>query len=97
MGILAGLVPCPLTLFAMFLAVSKGVVAAGLTFAVAMMIGLPLTLIGVATVTVLARDRALALMGRHGASVERINRAFDLGTGMLLLAIGSFADRSRSA
>ena len=33
-GVIAGLVPCPLTLFAMFLALSRGVPEAGLTFAV---------------------------------------------------------------
>ena len=90
-GIVAGLVPCPLTLFAMFLSLSKGVVIAGLTFATAMMIGVGLTLTGVALVTVLARERTLALMSRHGASVERISRALDLATGVLLLGIGSVA------
>src|SRR5215203_3555980 len=34
-GVIAGLVPCPLTLFAMFLALSRGVPEAGLTFALA--------------------------------------------------------------
>ncbi len=43
-GMAAGLVPCPLTLFAMFAALSRGVPEAGLTFAVAMMLGVSLTL-----------------------------------------------------
>jgi nickel/cobalt transporter (NicO) family protein len=90
-GVVAGLVPCPLTLFAMFLALSKGVLLAGLTFAAAMMIGVALTLIGVAAVTVLARDRTLAAMGRHGASVERLSRALDFATGILLMAAGLIA------
>jgi nickel/cobalt transporter (NicO) family protein len=90
-GVVAGLVPCPLTLFAMFLALSKGVVLAGLTFAAAMMIGVGLTLTCVAMVTVLARDRTLALIGRHGASVERISRALDFATGALLIAVGIIA------
>lgn len=34
----AGLVPCPLTLFAMFYAMARGVPEAGLAFALAMMI-----------------------------------------------------------
>ena len=55
-GVVAGLVPCPLTLFAMFLAISKGVVAAGLTFAFSMMLGVAMTLVIVAVGTVLARD-----------------------------------------
>jgi len=90
-GVVAGLVPCPLTLFAMFLALSKGVLAAGLTFAAAMMIGVGFTLICVAMATVFARDRTLALIGRHGASIERISRTLDFATGVLLLAIGALA------
>src|SRR6478672_8217526 len=39
-GVVAGLVPCPLTLFAMFFALSRGVPEAGLIFAVAMMLGI---------------------------------------------------------
>ena len=38
-GFVAGLVPCPLTLFVMTLAVSRGVPEAGLAFAVAMFLG----------------------------------------------------------
>jgi nickel/cobalt exporter len=47
-GVIAGLVPCPLTLFAIFFALSRGVPEAGLTFAVAMMLGVGLTLGAVA-------------------------------------------------
>ena len=39
-GVIAGLVPCPLTLFAMFLALGRGVPEAGLMFALAMMAAL---------------------------------------------------------
>src|SRR5438477_2468489 len=47
-GVIAGLVPCPLTLFAMFFAISRGVPEAGLIFAAAMMGGIALTLGAVA-------------------------------------------------
>lgn len=87
-GVVAGLVPCPLTLFALFLALSKGVLIAGLTFAAAMMLGVSLTLIGVAMLTVLVRNQSLAFLDRHGASVERVSRTLDLATGVLLTAIG---------
>jgi nickel/cobalt transporter (NicO) family protein len=87
-GIVAGLIPCPLTLFAMFLALSRGVPEAGLTFAFAMMIGVAITLAGVAAGTILARDRALALIERRGGSIERVSRALDAIAGALLLAIG---------
>ena len=41
-GVIAGLVPCPLTLFAMILALGRGVPEAGLTFALAMVLGVGL-------------------------------------------------------
>ena len=94
-GVVAGLVPCPLTLFAMFLALSKGVIAAGLTFAAAMMIGVAITLSCVAIATVVARDSALAIMNRHGASAERVSRGLDFITGLLLLVIGVVAVTAR--
>jgi nickel/cobalt exporter len=87
-GIVAGLIPCPLTLFAMFLALSRGVPEAGLTFAFAMMIGVAITLAGVAAGTILARDRVLALIERRGGSIERVSRALDAIAGALLVAIG---------
>jgi nickel/cobalt transporter (NicO) family protein len=67
-GVIAGLIPCPLTLFAMFLALSRGVPEAGLTFAPAMMFGVAFTLGAVATGTILARDTVLKLIDQHGGS-----------------------------
>ncbi len=90
-GVVAGLVPCPLTLFVMFLALSKGVPTAGLMFAFSMMLGVALTLAGVATATVLARDRLMDAAVQHGASVEQVSRALDLLAGILLLTMGSVA------
>ncbi len=88
-GIIAGLIPCPLTLFAMFLALSRGVPEGGLTFAVAMMFGVTFTLGAVAAGTILARDWMLKLINRHGGSVERISRGLDAMSGVLLLIIGA--------
>jgi nickel/cobalt transporter (NicO) family protein len=87
-GIVAGLVPCPLTLFAMFLALSRGIPEAGLTFAVAMMLGVGLTLGAVAALTVFARERVVTFVGRHGGSVEKTARALEACTGILLIALG---------
>ena len=81
----AGLVPCPLTLFAMFYALARGVPEAGLTFAVAMMIGVGAILVLVALVTVVARNWALDLMERHGASVARTSRLLDAVSGLMLV------------
>jgi nickel/cobalt transporter (NicO) family protein len=87
-AVVAGLIPCPLTLFAMFLALSRGVPEAGLTFAFAMMIGVAITLAAVAVGTILARDQVLALIARRGGSIERVSRALDAIAGALLIAIG---------
>jgi ABC-type nickel/cobalt efflux system permease component RcnA len=87
-GFVAGLVPCPLTLFVMFLSLSRGVPEAGLTFALAMLLGISLTLASVAAATTFARDRVAHLIERHGKSVDRLARALDATAGALLVVIG---------
>jgi ABC-type nickel/cobalt efflux system permease component RcnA len=89
----AGLVPCPLTLFAMFLAIARGVPQAGLTFAAAMLIGISLTLASVAIATTIARDRVVHLVERHGRSVAVVSRILDATAGVLLILIGLWALR----
>lgn len=87
-GVIAGLVPCPLTLFVMFMALGRGVPEAGLTFAVAMVAGVALTLAGVAVLTLVARDGMVGILTRYGASVGRLSRSLDALAGVLLMAIG---------
>src|SRR5215218_4378310 len=87
-GVIAGLVPCPLTLFAMFLALSRGVPEAGLTFALAMMGGVGATLATVAALVVLARSWFVRTVANHGASIERLTRWLEGLTGAALVAIG---------
>jgi nickel/cobalt transporter (NicO) family protein len=89
-GVVAGLVPCPLTLFAMVVALGRGVPEAGLTFAAAMMVGVGLTLAAVAALTILARDWVVGITTRHGASLERLSRGLDALAGTLLLMIGGY-------
>jgi nickel/cobalt transporter (NicO) family protein len=87
-GVIAGLVPCPLTLLAMFLALSRGVPEAGLTFAFAMALGVGTTLCIVAALTVLARQWVVGFISRHGGSVERASRVLEASTGIALVLIG---------
>jgi nickel/cobalt transporter (NicO) family protein len=87
-GVIAGLIPCPLTLFAMFLALARGVPEAGLTFALSMFLGVGLTLAGVAGMVVLARTWFVAVVANHGASIERLSRLLEGLTGVMLVAIG---------
>lgn len=93
-GFVAGLVPCPLTLFVMVLAVSNGIPEAGVVFAVSMAVGVLLTLTAVALATVLARSAATAIMDRHGASVDFVVRVFDGLAGCLIVLI-AFAELAR--
>jgi nickel/cobalt transporter (NicO) family protein len=87
-GVIAGLIPCPLTLFAMFLALARGVPEAGLTFALAMMTGVGLTLAAVAALVILSRDWFVGVVTTHGASMQRMSRWLEGLTGAALVAIG---------
>ena len=86
-GVVAGLIPCPLTLFMMVFAVSNGVPEAGIAFAGAMAVGVLLTLTAVALATVLARGAVVVVMERYGASLDVIMRCFDGLAGSLLIVI----------
>jgi nickel/cobalt exporter len=58
----------------MFFAAARGVPEAGLAFAAAMVLGVGLTLVGTAVMTVGARSAIIILVARHGASAERLAR-----------------------
>jgi nickel/cobalt transporter (NicO) family protein len=87
-GVIAGLIPCPLTLFVMFFAIARGVVEAGLTFALAMMLGVAITLSTVAIFAILARDWTVQFLSRHGLIAGQLMRYFDAAAGLLLISIG---------
>ena len=86
-GVVAGLIPCPLTLFMMVFAVTNGVPEAGVAFAGAMALGVLLTLTAVALATVLARGAVVVVMERYGTSLDTIVRGFDALAGGLLIVI----------
>lgn len=83
-GVIAGLIPCPLTLFAMFLALAHGVPEAGLTFALSMFLGVGLTLVLVAGLVVLARIWFVTVVAKHGASIGPVPRVLEGLTGRCL-------------
>jgi ABC-type nickel/cobalt efflux system permease component RcnA len=87
-GVITGLVPCPLTLFAMFLALARGVPEAGLTFALSMLLGVGLTLAAVAALVILARTWLVAVATNHGASMQRMSRLMEGLTGVTLVSVG---------
>jgi len=89
-GFLAGLIPCPLTLFVMTFAVSRGVPEAGIAFAVVMMLGVALTLSTVAAGTILFRQNMIHLMENRAVLLDRISRTLEAMVGLLLISIAIF-------
>lgn len=71
----------------MFYALSRGVPAAGLAFAGAMMLGILGTLSLVALLTILMRETLTAFITRHGVSVELVARLLDGAARVLLVVI----------
>jgi len=88
-GITAGLIPCPLTLFTMTLAIARGIPEAGLAFAFAMLVGVAATLSAFATASALARDFFSRLIARHGASLRRTGKMLEFAAGALLVTFGA--------
>lgn len=86
-GVTAGLIPCPLTLFAMTFAISRGVPAAGALFAVTMMVGVALTLSCVAVLSILFRERLVQFFARQPRLFETISRAIEGGAGLALAGV----------
>ncbi|MBO6633715.1 MAG: ABC transporter permease [Parvibaculum sp.] len=89
-GIVAGLVPCPLTLFAMIMASARGVPEAGLGFAAAMVLGIAITLGAVAVLAVAGRAGFAELLARYGAPTARLSRSLTGASGLLLATFGLY-------
>lgn len=87
-GVMAGLIPCPLTLFVMFFALSRGVPEAGIVFAIAIMLSVTLTLSSVAVLAISARSGMTALIERYGGGFDHAGRFIEAAAGILLIAIG---------
>jgi nickel/cobalt exporter len=86
-GVMAGLVPCPLTLFVMTFAMTRGVPAAGLLFAGTMMIGVALTLAVVGVLSIVLRDRLMRFVEGRPRLFEAITRGIEGTAGVALVAI----------
>jgi nickel/cobalt exporter len=86
-GIMAGLIPCPLTLFVMTFAMIRGVPEAGIAFAVTMMAGVALTLSAVALVTVFFRSQLVNLLKSRPKLVAVVTRSIEAVAGAVLVAV----------
>lgn len=84
-AVAAGLIPCPLTLFIMFYAVTQGVPQAGLLFASAMLIGVG----GVLCLVGIVSTLAAGLLSQNAAAWARGSRFIEGIAGAGLIAIGA--------
>ena len=88
-GVVAGLIPCPLTLFVMFAAIRRGIVEIGLLWAVAMAIGVMVTLGITALLAVFAREALFHLLSNHGQRIHWVTRIVEGGAGLMLIAFAA--------
>ena len=86
-GFMAGLVPCPLTLFVMTYAISRGVPAVGIAFAATMMLGVALTMSVVAAATVSFRQTAVHLIENRADLLDKSTRILEAVAGLALMLI----------
>lgn len=86
-GVMAGLIPCPLTLFVMTFAMSRGVPLAGILFAITMMAGVALTLSCVAVLSILFRERLVHFFDSRPRLFDAISRAIEGAAGLALAGV----------
>ncbi len=86
-GLMAGLIPCPLTLFVMTFAISRGVPEAGIAFAATMIVGVAITLSAVAIAAVVGRHQLLKLLNDRPTLVAVVTRSIEATAGAILVAI----------
>ncbi|MBC7950885.1 MAG: hypothetical protein H7Z12_03565 [Rhodospirillaceae bacterium] len=82
--LLIGLVPCPITLSVLFVAVSQGQVAASLLLALVMALGMATTLTGVALLAILLRASVASFLERHAG----LMRAMEVAGAAAITLIG---------
>jgi ABC-type nickel/cobalt efflux system permease component RcnA len=89
-GFIAGLIPCPLTLFVMTLALSRAAPEAGLAFSISMLMGVATILGTVAVVSAIARSSLAHVFEHHGTAIARVSRVMDALAGVALTSIALF-------
>jgi len=88
-GFIAGLIPCPLTLFVMTFAMIHQVVVTGILFAVTMMIGVGATLSVVALLAVTFRDQLSHLLRTRPRLLATASKSVEAVAGLILLAVAA--------
>ena len=88
-GFVAGLIPCPLTLFVMTYAAARGVTGAGLLFAVLMLAGVAMTLGAVALLAVSFRKVFDRLFIRNKRLLDKVSRGLEIAAGLGMVAVAA--------
>lgn len=88
-GFVAGLIPCPLTLFVMTYAAARGVTGAGLLFAVLMLAGVAMTLSAVALLAVSFRKVFDRLFIRNKRLLDKVSRGLEIAAGLGMVAVAA--------
>jgi len=83
----AGLIPCPLTLFVMNFAVIQHVAVVGVLFAIAMMLGIGITMSIVALVSVVFSKRLNRLMNGRPGLLEKTSKVLEVAVGLILTVV----------
>lgn len=86
-GVIAGLIPCPLTLFVTTFAIARGVPQAGILFALAMMAGIAFTLSAVAVLAVVFGSQLARLLASRVALFAAASRSIEGLAGFVLAVI----------
>lgn len=88
-GLSAGLIPCPLTLFVMTFAISRGVPEAGILFALVMMVGVALTLSAVALTAVFFRQQMMHMFETRPRLISRLTKGLQALSGAILILVAA--------
>ncbi|EJJ29718.1 nickel/cobalt transporter [Rhizobium sp. CF142] len=86
-GFLAGLIPCPLTLFVMTFAMLHQVIVTGILFALTMMLGVGITLSAVALLAVLFRDWLSRLLATRPRLLAAASKSIEAIAGIILVGV----------
>ncbi|MCA1968685.1 MAG: ABC transporter permease [Rhizobium sp.] len=86
-GFVAGLIPCPLTLFVMTYATARGVPALGLVFAVLMLAGVAATLSAVAIAATAFRAAFDKAFNEKENCLGRISKVLEISAGLVMVGV----------
>ncbi len=89
LGLVTGIVPCPLTTFVMTYAAANGIVAAGLVLSGTFALGMVATVAAFPLLAVFLRAKLLSVLVRTGGWRQKIGRCLEIGASLAVIAFGT--------